>query len=147
MRMAPPHGPRTPSTGPPLRGRSGCGSSSSLTRSPSAACSSPRASSAEDARSGCSQASQRWESRSRREWTGLIREGLVFGRSPRASTFYVITGFHGFHVLAGVLYITTVLLQYLRGRATAHHVELLGLYWCFVDFVWIFVFSFVYLMP
>jgi heme/copper-type cytochrome/quinol oxidase subunit 3 len=81
------------------------------------------------------------------EWTTLIHEGLVFGRSARASTFYVITGFHGLHVLVGVLYIATVLAQYLRGRATAHHVELLGLYWCFVDFVWIFVFSFVYLMP
>jgi heme/copper-type cytochrome/quinol oxidase subunit 3 len=78
---------------------------------------------------------------------GLIEEGLVFGRSARASTFYVITGYHGLHVLVGVLYITTVLAQYVRGRATAHHVELLGLYWCFVDFVWIFVFSFVYLMP
>jgi heme/copper-type cytochrome/quinol oxidase subunit 3 len=71
----------------------------------------------------------------------------VFGRSSRASTFYVITGFHGLHVLVGVAYILAVLGQYLRGRATAYHVELLGLYWCFVDFVWIFVFSFVYLVP
>lgn len=81
------------------------------------------------------------------EWASLIHEGLVFGRSARASTFYVITGFHGLHVLAGVFYILAVLTQYLRGRATAHHVEVLGLYWCFVDFVWIFVFSLVYLVP
>jgi heme/copper-type cytochrome/quinol oxidase subunit 3 len=81
------------------------------------------------------------------EWNVLIHEGLVFGRSPRASTFYVITGFHGLHVLVGVAYILAVLGQYVRGRATAHHVELLGLYWCFVDFVWIFVFSLVYLVP
>jgi cytochrome c oxidase subunit 3 len=78
---------------------------------------------------------------------GLLEEGLVFGASARASTFYVITGFHGMHVLFGVFYILAVLVQYLRGHATAHHVEILGLYWCFVDFVWIFVFSFVYLMP
>jgi heme/copper-type cytochrome/quinol oxidase subunit 3 len=81
------------------------------------------------------------------EWSGLIREGLAIGRSARANTFYVITGFHGLHVTVGVVYILAVLARYLRGRATAHHVELLGLYWCFVDFVWIFVFSFVYLMP
>lgn len=78
---------------------------------------------------------------------GLLHEGLVFGRSARASTFYAITGYHGFHVLVGVLYILAVLAQYVRGRAGAHQIELLGLYWCFVDFVWIFVFSFVYLMP
>ena len=78
---------------------------------------------------------------------GLVDEGLVFGRSARASTFYVITGYHGLHVLFGVGYILAVLAQWLRGRATAHHVEILGLYWCFVDFVWVFVFSFVYLMP
>lgn len=78
---------------------------------------------------------------------GLTEEGLVLGRSARASTFYVITGYHGLHVLVGVVYILAVLARYLRGLATAHHVELLGLYWCFVDFVWIFVFSFVYLMP
>jgi cytochrome c oxidase subunit III len=78
---------------------------------------------------------------------GLAHEGLVFGRSARASTFYVITGYHGLHVAFGVGYILTVLGRYLRGRATPHDVEILGLYWCFVDFVWIFVFSFVYLMP
>jgi heme/copper-type cytochrome/quinol oxidase subunit 3 len=78
---------------------------------------------------------------------GLAAEGLAFGRSARASTFYVITGYHGLHVVIGVLYILAVLAQYVRGRATAHDVEILGLYWCFVDFVWIFVFSFVYLMP
>lgn len=78
---------------------------------------------------------------------GLVDEGLVLGRSARASTFYVITGFHGLHVLVGVLYILAVLGQYVRGRAGAHQIELLGLYWCFVDFVWIFVFSLVYLMP
>jgi heme/copper-type cytochrome/quinol oxidase subunit 3 len=78
---------------------------------------------------------------------GLMQEGLVFGRSARASTFYVITGYHGLHVLVGVVYILAVLARWVRGRATAHDVELLGLYWCFVDFVWIFVFSFVYLMP
>ena len=78
---------------------------------------------------------------------GLLHEGLVFGRSARASTFYAITGYHGLHVLIGVLYILAVLAQYLRGHASAYRIELLGLYWCFVDFVWIFVFSFVYLMP
>jgi cytochrome c oxidase subunit III len=77
---------------------------------------------------------------------GLMREGLVFGRSPRASTFYVITGFHGLHVAIGAIYIGAVLVRYLRGRADAHQVELLSLFWCFVDFVWIFVFSFVYLL-
>jgi heme/copper-type cytochrome/quinol oxidase subunit 3 len=78
---------------------------------------------------------------------GLAHEGLVFGRSARASTFYVITGYHGLHVAFGVAYILAVLARWVRGRATAHEVEILGLYWCFVDFVWIFVFSFVYLMP
>ncbi len=78
---------------------------------------------------------------------GLVHEGLVFGHSARASTFFVTTGYHGLHVLVGVLYILTVLVQYLRGRAGAHQIELLSLYWCFVDFVWVFVFSFLYLMP
>jgi cytochrome c oxidase subunit III len=78
---------------------------------------------------------------------GLAYEGLVFGRSARASTFFVITGFHGVHVLAGVVYILAITVGYLRARVTERQIELLGLYWCFVDFVWVFVFSFVYLLP
>jgi len=78
---------------------------------------------------------------------GLLREGLVFGQSARASTFYVITGYHGLHVLVGIGYILAILVGYLRGRVTERQIELLGLYWCFVDFVWVFVFSFVYLLP
>jgi len=78
---------------------------------------------------------------------GLLREGLVFGQSPRASTFYVITGYHGLHVLVGVAYILAILVGYLRGHVTERQIELLGLYWCFVDFVWVFIFSFVYLLP
>lgn len=78
---------------------------------------------------------------------GLIREGLVFGHSARASTFYAITGYHGLHVLVGVLYILATLARFRRGKAGAGQIELLGLYWCFVDFVWVFVFSLVYLVP
>jgi heme/copper-type cytochrome/quinol oxidase subunit 3 len=79
--------------------------------------------------------------------SGLVNEGLVFGHSARASTFYITTGYHGLHVLVGVLYICTILVQYLRGRVGPPQIELLSLYWCFVDFVWVFVFSFLYLMP
>ena len=78
---------------------------------------------------------------------GLLRRGLALGQSARASTFYSITGWHGLHVLAGVAYILAILRRYARGRAGARDVELLGLYWCFVDLVWVFIFSFVYLFP
>lgn len=78
---------------------------------------------------------------------GLLREGLVLGHSARASTFYITTGYHGLHVLVGVLYILAILVRYLRGKVGPPQIELLSLYWCFVDFVWVFVFSFLYLMP
>jgi heme/copper-type cytochrome/quinol oxidase subunit 3 len=78
---------------------------------------------------------------------GLLREGLAFGSSARASSFYAITGYHGLHVAVGVVYLLAVRHQVLRGRAGNGEVELLGLYWCFVDFVWVFVFSFLYLFP
>lgn len=86
------------------------------------------------------------------EWFGIIgkglaADGLAFGHSARASTFYVITGYHGFHVLVGVLYMATVAVRYARGRAGVHELELVSLYWCFVDFVWIFVFTCLYLWP
>lgn len=78
---------------------------------------------------------------------GLTKEGLVFGGSAYASTFYVITSFHGAHVLSGVIYILATLVLWRRGRANAGHVEILGLFWHFVDLVWILVFTFVYLIP
>ncbi len=78
---------------------------------------------------------------------GLTKEGLVFGQSAYASTFYVITSFHGAHVFSGVCYITVTLVQWLRGKTDAGHIELLGLFWHFVDLIWILVFTFVYLIP
>ena len=65
------------------------------------------------------------------------------------STFYTMTGFHGFHVTMGVLCMTYVLWQALRGKYTAtdhRGVEVIGLYWHFVDLVWIVLFTIVYLI-
>jgi len=65
------------------------------------------------------------------------------------ATFYTLTGFHGLHVLGGVMYLSCILVG---GRKTtvlaAYHdrVEIAGLYWHFVDVVWIFVFTCVYLL-
>jgi cytochrome c oxidase subunit 3 len=78
---------------------------------------------------------------------GLLQEGLVFGQSARASIFYLTTGYHGLHVLAGVVYMAIVTAGYSLGRADAGHIEVMSLFWCFVDFVWIFVFTFLYLLP
>jgi len=78
---------------------------------------------------------------------GLVQEGLVFGRSARASIFYVTTGYHGLHVVAGVIYMAAVSVGYMRHRADAGDIEVMSLFWCFVDFVWIFVFTFLYLLP
>jgi cytochrome c oxidase subunit 3 len=78
---------------------------------------------------------------------GLVQEGLVLGHSARASIFYITTGYHGLHVLAGVIYMAIVTGGYMRGQANAGHIELMSLFWCFVDFVWIFVFTFLYLLP
>jgi len=78
---------------------------------------------------------------------GLVQEGLVFGHSARASIFYVTTGYHGLHVVAGVVYLALVTSGYMLGRADAGDIEVMSLFWCFVDFVWIFVFTFLYLLP
>ena len=65
------------------------------------------------------------------------------------STFYTMTGFHGFHVSMGVICMAWVTLQAFRGRYDAQHyhgVEVVGLYWHFVDLVWIILFTIVYLI-
>ncbi|HKQ69016.1 MAG TPA: cytochrome c oxidase subunit 3 [Polyangiaceae bacterium] len=81
---------------------------------------------------------------------GLVEEGLVFGHSAYANTFYIVTSFHGCHVFAGVCYLSCILVGAMRGKYTnGNHspVELVGLFWHFVDLVWILVFTFIYLIP
>lgn len=85
------------------------------------------------------------------EWTHLITErlpevGVSFTTHLFAATFFVLTGFHGMHVTGGVIYNICVLIACLRGRYGAKHVEIAGLYWHFVDLVWILIFTFVYLI-
>jgi len=88
------------------------------------------------------------------EWTHLIHEGLEFTTNPYGNylfgtTFFAITGFHGAHVTAGIIYLTIVVIRGLRGKYSAENcngVEILGLYWHFVDLVWILVFTFLYLI-
>jgi cytochrome c oxidase subunit 3 len=88
------------------------------------------------------------------EWTKLIVEegirpwGNPFGASQFGATFFMITGFHGLHVSAGVVYLTIVALKVLRGdyeKKGYEIVEIVGLYWHFVDLVWVFIFAFFYL--
>jgi cytochrome c oxidase subunit 3 len=80
---------------------------------------------------------------------GLTHEGLHFGASAYASTFYVVTSFHGLHVLTGVLYLTVMFVRAIMGKydnGNHDHIEILGLFWHFVDLVWILVFTFIYLL-
>lgn len=78
---------------------------------------------------------------------GLIKEGLVFGRSAYASTFFVVTGFHGMHVFAGVIYILITLGRNLAKPLSHGSLDLVALFWHFVDLVWNLVFPLVYLLP
>lgn len=83
-----------------------------------------------------------------REWTHLITEGMTLtSKGMFGATFFVLTGFHGCHVFSGVVYLTCILLNagsYSRDNHNA--VEIAGLYWHFVDLVWILIFTFVYLI-
>lgn len=87
------------------------------------------------------------------EWSKLILEGFrpwanPIGAPQFGSSFFMITGFHGLHVTAGVIYLLTVASQVLRGayeKTGYHRVEIAGLYWHFVDLVWVFIFAFFYL--
>jgi len=80
---------------------------------------------------------------------GLTNEGLVFGQSAYATTFYVTTSFHGAHVFTGVCLLTYATIQSARGKYdNGNHdtIEIIGLFWHFVDLVWILVFTFIYLL-
>ncbi|MDA0681278.1 MAG: heme-copper oxidase subunit III family protein [Proteobacteria bacterium] len=89
------------------------------------------------------------------EWTKLIMEGVrpwgnPFGAAQFGSSFFMITGFHGMHVSAGVIYLLVVANRvrtgfYERRGDNYEIVEIAGLYWHFVDLVWVFIFAFFYL--
>jgi heme/copper-type cytochrome/quinol oxidase subunit 3 len=82
------------------------------------------------------------------EYGHLMHEGMHMNAHPYASTFFMCTGFHGAHVLAGVIYLSCILVGALRGKYGAHNsspIELAGLFWHFVDLVWIILFTIIYL--
>jgi heme/copper-type cytochrome/quinol oxidase subunit 3 len=97
------------------------------------------------------------------EWTHFIDEirhmaaaytdanaGLEAPFTNYQATFFALTGFHGLHVTVGVIYLSCIWFASYRGRYSAQSnspVELVGLYWHFVDLVWIVIFTIIYLIP
>ncbi|MFZ8996732.1 MAG: cytochrome c oxidase subunit 3 [Ilumatobacteraceae bacterium] len=84
------------------------------------------------------------------EFTTFYREGLGFTTSLFSSSFYTLTGFHGVHVTVGVILLLSTVGMMIKRRIPgdkAEVVELVGLYWHFVDVVWILIFTLVYLIP
>jgi len=86
------------------------------------------------------------------EFTVFVEEGLKLQTSTFGSSFFVLTGFHGAHVTVGILMLLMLVGMSLAGRLDpaaegARKVELIGLYWHFVDIVWIVIFMIVYLVP
>jgi heme/copper-type cytochrome/quinol oxidase subunit 3 len=84
------------------------------------------------------------------EFTAFVKEGMGFTTNVAASAFFTLTGFHGVHVSLGILMLMSLFVMSLRGRlpaSRAETVEIIGLYWHFVDVVWILIFTVVYLIP
>ena len=84
------------------------------------------------------------------EFTTFLREGLGYTTSPFSSAFFTLTGFHGVHVSIGIVMLMSLYVSSMRGnlrRESAETVEIVGLYWHFVDVVWIFIFTVIYLVP
>ena len=84
------------------------------------------------------------------EFTEFYHNGLSLQQNLFGSTFFVLTGFHGAHVSIGVLWLLSLLVINLREGIPperALNVEIAGLYWHFVDIVWIVIFTLVYLIP
>lgn len=83
------------------------------------------------------------------EFTTMDHEGLGYTTNIFGSSFYSLTGFHGIHVTVGIILLLIMLSMSLRGRLgkmKAEVVEVIGLYWHFVDVVWIVIFTVVYLI-
>ncbi|MGA7687201.1 MAG: cytochrome c oxidase subunit 3 [Terriglobales bacterium] len=85
------------------------------------------------------------------EWLGLIDEGMTLFHNPWGTglfgaSFFSVTGLHLLHVTGGVIALLVVGIRYTGGRYNADDLEVTGLYWHFVDLVWMFVVPFVYLL-
>lgn len=83
------------------------------------------------------------------EFQHFYHKGMGYGTNLFSSTFFTLTGFHGSHVTAGVIWLGTLLVLAIRGKITpgrSLNLEIAALYWHFVDVVWIVIFPVVYLM-
>jgi cytochrome c oxidase subunit 3 len=83
------------------------------------------------------------------EFTSFVHEGLTLSSNIFGASFFVLTGFHGTHVTLGVIWLVSLFAMSLRGEIGPEHslrVEIAGLYWHFVDIVWIAIFTLVYLL-
>ena len=84
------------------------------------------------------------------EFTIFVKEGFTVRSSPAGSAFFILTSFHGAHVTIGILMLLSLVALSLQGRLPqSRHttVEYVGLYWHFVDIIWIIIFTVVYLVP
>jgi cytochrome c oxidase subunit 3 len=85
------------------------------------------------------------------EWSHFIGEGATltqneWGVPQFGAIFYVMTGFHGFHVFTGLVFLLFTAIRASKGKYTGDQVEIAGLYWHFIDVVWVFIFAFFYLL-
>jgi cytochrome c oxidase subunit 3 len=86
------------------------------------------------------------------EWSHIIHEGARLNSNPWGApqfgaSFFVLTGFHGSHVFSGLVILIITAVRSAMGKTPAQGVELAGLYWHFVDLVWVFIFTLFYLLP
>jgi cytochrome c oxidase subunit 3 len=85
------------------------------------------------------------------EWSHLIHEGARLTHNPWGApqfgqAFFVLTGFHGSHVFSGLVILIVTAIRWSMGKTPPQGVELAGLYWHFVDLVWVFIFTLFYLL-
>jgi len=85
------------------------------------------------------------------EFAEFVHHGLGLTTNQFGASFFVLTGFHGAHVTVGVLYLLSLLMASNRRTGLGHdralHIDLAGLYWHFVDVIWIVIFTIIYLIP
>ena len=84
------------------------------------------------------------------EFTSFVREGLTPSTNQFGASFFTLVGFHGAHVAIGVLWLGAVIAYSFRGRfqpgGDMWGIEMVGLYWHFVDLVWVGIFTLIYLI-